>query len=222
MVYLKTIVDLTFGMAGMILLVRMTGKKSLSDLTPFDVIYLLMIGGILEQVLYEENRPVTYVLWALFIWGILIFIVEKGALNDRYRHKLKGRAAVLIWNGVLNWKELQRNHIELEQLRTIMRQQGCFSLKNVDQLVFEINGRSSVIKKDEVNEYLSYLLVDEGEPEPKVLETIGKDEEWLLNGLKEEGFENFSDILYCEWIKEEGLYIVTYEKAEGKQVFIDG
>lgn len=222
MVYLKTILDLTIGMAGMILLVRMTGKKSLSDLTPFDVIYLLMIGGILEQVLYEENRPVTYVLWGFFIWGFLIFIVEKGALNDRYRHKLKGRAAVLIWNGTLNWKELQRNRIELEQLRTIMRQQGCFSLKIVEQLVFEINGKSSVIKKPEVNNYLSYLLVDEGEPEPKVLETLRKDEKWLIDGLKEEGFEDITEILYCEWTEEEGFYIQTYEKTDGEQVFIDG
>lgn len=223
MVYLKTILDLTLGMAGMILLVRMTGKKSLSDLTPFDVIYLLMIGGILEQVLYEEKRPITYVLWGFIVWGVLILIVERWAFkSDRYRHKLKGRPAVLIWNGVLNFKELKRNHIELEQLRTIMRQEGCFSLRNVDQLIFEINGRGSIIRKTEVKDYLSYLLIDEGEPEPKTLETLEKDEEWLTNCLNEEGFEELSDILYCEWTKEEGFYVQTYVEAEGKEVYIDG
>lgn len=62
MVYLKTVLDLSVGLIGMILLVRFTGKKTLSDLTPFDLVYILMIGGILEQVLYEEHRPITYVL----------------------------------------------------------------------------------------------------------------------------------------------------------------
>lgn len=223
MVYLKTILDLTLGMAGMILLVRMTGKKSLSDLTPFDVIYLLMIGGILEQVLYEENRPVTYVLWGFIVWGVLILLVERWVFrSDRYRHKLKGRPAVLIWDGMLNFEELKRNHIELEQLRTIMRQQGCFSLKNVEQLVFEINGRGSIIKKSENVDYLTYLLVDEGEPEVKVLETLGKDEEWLTNNLEKEGYKNISDILYCEWSKEEGFYVQTYKEAGDKEVYIDG
>lgn len=200
MVYLKTVLDLTLGMAGMILLIRLTGKKTISDITPFDVVYTLMIAGILEQILFQENDPITYTLWGLLVWGILIMIVERWAVRgDRSRHKLKGRPAVLVWNGKLNRKELEKNHIELEQLRTIMRQQGCFSLKKVRQLILEINGQSSIIMNQEVEDYLTYLLVDEGEIEKKVLETIDKDEKWLLNSLRDEGYTDISKIFYCEW-----------------------
>lgn len=44
MIYLKTALDLTIGMIGMIILIRMTGKKTVSNLTPFDLVYLLFIA----------------------------------------------------------------------------------------------------------------------------------------------------------------------------------
>ena len=130
MIYLKTAFDLTIGMIGMIILIRFTGKKTLSDLTPFDLVYMLIVGGILEQVIYEEQRPITYVLWGFFIWGLLIWVMEKLAiLSDRFRRTVEGRPAVLILNGELNRTEIKRNNIELEQLRTLLRKSGFFSLR---------------------------------------------------------------------------------------------
>jgi len=223
MIYLKTALDLTIGMIAIILLIRITGKKTLSDLTPFDLVYLLIIGGLLEQIIYEENNPIFYTLWGFLIWGLLILLVERWAVKgDRFRHQVKGRPAVLIWDGVLNRKELDRHNIDLEQLRSMIRQQGYFSVKKVKQLVLEINGKSSIVENDEKSNPLSYLLVEEGAAEPKVLETIGKDEKWLHNRLYEEGYSEIKEIFYCEWTKEEGIYVRTYDETEGKNVYIDG
>lgn len=223
MVYLKTVLDLSVGLIGMILLVRFTGKKTLSDLTPFDLVYILMIGGILEQVLYEEHRPITYVLWPFFVWGVLIWLIEKWTLiGDRFKHKLKGRPSVLIWNGKLNRLKIKRNHIELEQLRTLIRKQGWFSLQRVEQLILEIDGTSSIITDSEDADYLTYLLVDEGDIEVNVLKTLKKDDKWLVNELNKAGYPRITDIFYCEWSEKGGFYIRSYEETEGTFVYIDG
>jgi len=223
MIYLKTALDLTVGMIAIIILIRVTGKKTLTDLTPFDLVYLLIIGGLLEQIIYEENNPIFYALWGFLVWGVLILLVERWAVKgDRFRHQVKGRPAVLVWNGMLNREELDRHNIDLEQLRSMIRQQGYFSVKKVQQLVLEINGKSSIVENEAANNYLSYLLVEEGTPEPKVLETIGKNEDWLYNALDEKGYSEIAEIFYCEWSKEDGFYIRTYDETEGKNVYIDG
>lgn len=223
MIYFKTVLDLTFGMVGMILLIRFTGKKTMSDLTPYDLVYILMIGGILEQVLYEEQRPVTYVLWALLVWGTLILLIERWALNaDRNRHKLKGRASVLVSNGILNLKELEQNHIELEQLRTLFRENGCFSLKKVNYLVFEVDGQVSLLTNEDVADTFTFLLIDEGEIEENVLQTLNKDSKWLLDALYSHGYNGVSEIVYCEWSHEEGFYIISYQDTMEKNMYIDG
>lgn len=223
MIYLKTAFDLTIGMIGMIILIRFTGKKTLSDLTPFDLVYMLIVGGILEQVIYEEQRPITYVLWGFFIWGLLIWVMEKLAiLSDRFRRTVEGRPAVLILNGELNRTEIKRNNIELEQLRTLLRKSGCFSLRTVKQLILEIDGTISIMTHSDVEDSFSYLIVDEGDIEEKVLQSMEKDEKWLTVALNKAGYSKLSDIYYGEWSEDGGFYIKTYAETEGEFIYIDG
>lgn len=53
-------------------------------------------------------------------------IVQK---NEKVNRWVKGEPSVLIKDGVINMTELANNHIEMEQLRAILRQQECFSLE---------------------------------------------------------------------------------------------
>lgn len=44
---------LVFGLIGLLLVVRLLGKKSMSEITPFDLVYTLVLGGILEESTYD-------------------------------------------------------------------------------------------------------------------------------------------------------------------------
>ena len=46
---------LVFGLIGLLLVVRLLGKKSMSEITPFDLVYTLVLGGILEESTYDDN-----------------------------------------------------------------------------------------------------------------------------------------------------------------------
>ena len=223
MIYLKTALDLTIGMIGMIILIRMTGKKTVSNLTPFDLVYLLFIGGILEQVLYEDHRPITYVLWSFFIWGLLIWLIEKIAIfSDSFRRTLEGRPAILILDGKLNRHEIKRNKMELEQIRILLRKSGCFSLRKVKHLVLEIDGSISILTHPDIKDSLSYLLIDEGEIEKNVLLSLEKDEQWLTHMLEEMNYFDIKDIYYAEWSEEGGFYLKTFDESDGEFIYIDG
>ncbi|WP_161879013.1 DUF421 domain-containing protein [Alkalibacterium sp. MB6] len=223
MIYWKTLVDLSLGMVGMLILLRATGKKTLSDLTPFDLVFIMVIGGILEQVIYEPYRPITYALWGFLVWGLLIFFIEKLTVKgDHFRHLLKGRPALLINDGKLNRFELERNNIELEQLRTLIRKNDCFSMKRVKQLILEVDGQATLLTHRDVDDSLTYFLIDEGIIEDKVLETLKKDEKLLFQSLNELGFTNVKDIYYGEWSPEFGFYIQTYDETKGHFICVDG
>lgn len=47
-------VKLVIGLITFLLVVRLTGKKSLSQVAPFDLIYTLVLGGILEESIYDD------------------------------------------------------------------------------------------------------------------------------------------------------------------------
>lgn len=81
----------------------------MSLLTPFDFIYALILGGILEEGIYDEKVTIWQILFAISIWGIFIYIIEFFTeKNKLIRKLLKGSPSIIIRNGELNLKEMQK------------------------------------------------------------------------------------------------------------------
>lgn len=134
---------------------------------------------------------------------------------------LQGEPAVLISEGKINRKALEGNLIDLEQFRAMLREKNCFVLRDVKYAILEIDGKFSIIRKDQ-QESPSILLVDEGPIDEETLKSIERDKEWLDQILKRQGYSQIKDIFYCEWISDDGLYVVTYEDNSSLDIKLDG
>jgi len=108
----------------------------------------------------------------------------------------------------------------MEQLRSMLREKGIFSIKEVKFAILEINGQLSVMKKENESpvtpEMLSiepkeaaftHLIIDEGEIKSKALKAIEKDETWLRNELSKLGYDDIRNIYYAEWSLSDGFII---------------
>lgn len=96
---------LVFGLVSLMLVTRVLGKKALADVTPFDLIYTLVLGGILEESIYDDKLNIGHLVFALFLWAALIYIIERIVQkNTRVSRLLKGEPSVIIRGGVINLK----------------------------------------------------------------------------------------------------------------------
>lgn len=206
------------------IVIRVLGKKHLAEMTPYDIIYLIMFGGILEESLYDNKITIWMFLFSLTVWAVAIYCIEKLVYRfDRLRILLKGEPDQLIANGKINQKSFKKNQLEMEQLRTMLRQQGVFSLRQVRDMYIEPGGQISInlfakyqtvsiedldIEKNE--EEPSVLLIDEGEVKEEFLIAIDKSESWLRKELEEKGYGSINNIIYCEWSETEGFFIRSY------------
>lgn len=217
---------LFFGLIALLVVTRLLGKKELAQLTPFDFVYSVVLGGILEESIYDDKVSWPQIWFAVAVWGGLLYIIEKLSQHyDKVRVFLKGDASILIRNGEFNVKELNKNQLEMEQLRTMLRQQGVFSLSEVKDLYLEPGGTISLkkyAKQDIVtpemldlnpqDQGLNFLFVDEGEINTGILEYVGKSKEWLYDELQKLGHPSVKDILYAEWSETNGFFIKTYDQ----------
>src|SRR5699024_624091 len=113
--YLYIVVKLVTGMLGLIAVTRLLGKKEMSQVTPLDFVYALVLGGIIEESMYDQATGLGEIFTALLVWGTLIFTVEKVTQkSDRLRHTLKGTPSLIIENGQVNIKTLKKNKLEIE------------------------------------------------------------------------------------------------------------
>lgn len=204
------------GFIALMVVIRFIGKKELAEVTPFDFVFIVILGGTLEEGVYDEKVRVWDVLYTIGLWTALYlltdFLVRK---FERLRPIIKGEPSFLVNNGLLDIKELKKNKIESEQLRSLLRMQGFFSISEVKYVLLEPGGQISILKKSSSDEdtggVLTHLLIDEGQIEERILAQIGKDKQWIIHQLKEEGYEDIKKIYYAEWSEENGLYVQTYD-----------
>lgn len=212
--FISIFLKLLLGIVAMIIVVRVVGQKSLSKITPFDLIYTLVLGGILEGPLYDDKIHIGHILFAMVLWGSLVYVVEIVVKkNDFLNHMIKGAATILIQDGKLNIEAIDKSHIEMEQLRSLIRNNGYFALAQVKYLVLEAGGTSNVLPFNEDEKYFTYLLIDEGKIEDRALKIIQKDGNWLRNELLAQGYKELKDILYAEWSDEKSFFLIPYQKT---------
>lgn len=211
--YLQIALKLVIGMIGLLTVVRLLGKKSLSDATPFDLIYTLVLGGLLEESIYDDKVNPLHLLLAIALWGMTVYFIETIVQKNIKTNKVvKGEPSILIFDGELNLEEIKKNHISMDQLRSLLRQQNCYSIQNAQFVIMEVGGQVTVVKNGQ-EDGLSFQLIERGRIEEPVLQTIGKDRQWLLNELKKEG-KTLQEIVYAEWSFSGGLFIKTYEQSK--------
>lgn len=214
---------LIVGFLLLLFFIRLLGKKHLAQLTPSDIVYFMVFGGIVEESVYDEQIPIWQMAVALAIWVALSYLFETLVYrSDRLRKIVKGVPICLIYKGTILSETCRKQKLEMEQLRSILRTQGIFSLKEVYHLFLEPDGTFSVQKYAHLEPptnaqlnisvaqpHLSYLLISEGEIHQSTLQQLGLSDAWLLGEVGA-----LHTVLLAEWSIAEGLHIQRYNTTE--------
>lgn len=186
------------------------------------MIYILLLGAVVEEAIYDDKVNVLHVLFAIVLWGLFVYAIEKALQHtDKFSTFIEGEPAILIEKGRLNLKELDANFFDIEQLRSMLRQNNVYSIADVYYAILEVNGNLTVITKDEAV-VPSALLIEFGTIQENTLNYIMKDELWLRTELSKQGHDDLDEIVYCEWLESsKELKIETYDNTIHKKIYID-
>jgi uncharacterized membrane protein YcaP (DUF421 family) len=134
----------------LLLLMRITGRRELSSLEPFDLILLIVLGDAVQQGLTQDDYSVTGALIVVIVFGVLQVVVSY--LNFRFprlRPALEGYPIVLVEDGNLIERNLKRERLTPEDLAKEARGQQIESLGDVKWAVLETSGSISFIPKSD-------------------------------------------------------------------------
>ncbi|GAF65372.1 hypothetical protein BTS2_2270 [Bacillus sp. TS-2] len=141
-------IELFVGFFALLVLTKFLGKNQITQLTPFDFISALVLGELVGNAIYDPEIGLHYVLYAIFFWGALIFVIEMITQKIREsRSILEGKPSLIISNGKIQYEELKKNKLDLNQLQHLLREKDVFSIREVQNGILETNGTVSVMKK---------------------------------------------------------------------------
>jgi uncharacterized membrane protein YcaP (DUF421 family) len=217
-------IELIVGYFALLILTKILGKTQITQISAFDFISALILGELVGNSLYDGKITVLPILAAIFIWGSLIFFTEYFTQKSRrFRHMLEGTPALIINKGKINFDELKKNHLDLNQLQHLLRAKDIFSVRECEFALLESDGTLSVIRKPlyEIvqrqdlnipakNASLPLSLIVDGEIVYDNLKLAEQREDWLLSEIKKQGFLSSKDVMYAEWEEGESLLVQGY------------
>jgi uncharacterized membrane protein YcaP (DUF421 family) len=148
--------------AFLIIGLRLSGKRELVQLNPFDLVVLLTLSNTVQNAIIGDDNTVT----GGVIGATSLLIVNYLVVRFLYGHRkldqlVEGRADVLIEDGKVKTHNLKRELITIAQLEAAARKQGFDSIQDVQQCSLEPGGTISFIgKKPGTDEFRHRELLD--------------------------------------------------------------
>lgn len=217
-------IKLVIGFMLLFIVTKAIGKTQLNQISPFDFISAMVMGELLGNAIYDKEVSLLFVCYTLFIWTILMLIIEKVSL--RYlisRDLLNGNPDIIIRNGVIDREIMKKNKIDINTLLELLRKKDIFAVRDVEYGILEPSGTLSVLKKSRAQEIkksdldlpvkavnLPTILIIDGTVLFDNLDGAGLNINWLKKEIEKKGYSSIKDIFYAEWEEEQGLLLQVY------------
>jgi uncharacterized membrane protein YcaP (DUF421 family) len=146
-IMLRTLVVYVVVLAG----VRLSGKREVGQMTPFDLTLLLLISNSVQNAMTGPDTSLAGgVVAAVTLLVMNYLIAEVAGGNRRFRRFVEGQPSLLVHDGEVIASHLAREHIGMDQLHTAMREHGISTMHDVALAVLEVDGSISFLKYDEI------------------------------------------------------------------------
>jgi uncharacterized membrane protein YcaP (DUF421 family) len=131
-----------------LMVTRVVGRRELSDLEPFDLIMLVVLGDLVQQGITQSDQSVTGTLTVIATIAILSVVVSWISFRSRPARLLtEGEPIVLLQDGSPIERNLRRERLTMDDLREEARQAQIASLDDVAWAILENDGKISCIPR---------------------------------------------------------------------------
>jgi uncharacterized membrane protein YcaP (DUF421 family) len=129
-------------------LLRVTGKRQVGQLAPFDLVLLLVLSNAVQNSMNGGDNSIQGGLISATTLVLLNYFVGMATFRSKKLESLiEGRPQVLIHDGKLFEDVMARAQLTHHELEGALRQAGCTCVEEVRSAILENNGAISVIMR---------------------------------------------------------------------------
>ena len=134
--------------AALIFILRLTGKRQVGQLAPFDLVLLLVLSNAVQNSMNGgDNSLVGGLISAVTLVGAN-YVVGRATFNSkRLEGIIEGRPQIIVHNGKVFEDVMAKAQLTHHELQAALRQAGCACVEDVQSAVLENNGSISVLTR---------------------------------------------------------------------------
>jgi uncharacterized membrane protein YcaP (DUF421 family) len=126
---------------------RLVGKRQLGQMTPFDLVVLLIISNVVQNAIIGNDNSLGGGL--LGATTILVVNALVAWLTYRFkpvRHAVEHRPTILVCHGRILWKNLRSERLSRSEFHAALRREGLVTTRGLRYVLLEQDGHLSVIR----------------------------------------------------------------------------
>lgn len=210
----------------LLITMRIMGKRQVGEMRLSELVITLMLSDIATFPIVEEDSSIAMAIVPIILLVLLEMALSYAVTKSTWLKKLlEGRPSIIISEGKINPKELSRLRITVDELLSELRQKDIFDVRDVDYAFIENNGKLSVYLSDDARAAsltdlgitdsrpgVAHTLVVDGDVYRDNLKAIGKDEKWLFENIRKNGYRSTDDLLLLTVDKNGEFYAIKKDK----------
>ncbi|HXI30681.1 MAG TPA: YetF domain-containing protein [Vicinamibacterales bacterium] len=135
----------------LIVLLRLTGKRQIGQLAPFDLVLLLVLSNAVQNSMNGgDNSLIGGLVSATTLIAVNYGIGQATFRNKRLEALIEGRPELIIHNGRVFEDAMRNAKLTHHELTAALRQAGCSCAEEVQAAILENNGSISVVRRNGV------------------------------------------------------------------------
>ena len=205
----KTIFSYIF----LMIILKIMGKRELSQISMFDVVIFLIMSELFSLALNDKESSLIQFIVPILVIVILELLSAFLSLKSyRIRRFFEGEPTFLIYNGEIDYEAMKKNNYNISNLMIQLRNNNVQSPIEVSFAILEGNGNLNIIKKEEQLVYYPDPIIMDGKLNLIALKKMNLSEEDVLLMIAKNNYKNYDEIFFAQLLVD-GIYIVPFKSV---------
>lgn len=145
---LRTTVLGCLGYVSLVILLRISGRRTLSKMNAFDLVVTVALGSVLATVMLSKDVTLAQGVLAFSLLIAMQYLVTWASVRQRWvRQVVTGEPALLFYRGDYLLSALKEARVTEDEVRAAVRASGKAALGEVEAVVLETDGSFSVVSQ---------------------------------------------------------------------------
>lgn len=138
----------TLAYVALVVVLRTTGKRTLSKMNAFDFVVTVALGSTLATIILSRDVALAEGIVALaLLTGLQYVVTWLSVRSDTINRLVKSEPALLFYRGDYMRKQMRESRVVEHEVIAAMRQQGNASMEDVEAVILETDGTMSVVSR---------------------------------------------------------------------------
>lgn len=210
-----------FAFLAILVLTKLLGKQQIAQMTLYDYVNGITIGSIAATVATDEpGKFLEHMLDLILFAGLTLALSIASVKSRGIRRLVQGTPSVVVYNGQIIERNLLRNRYSVDDLKQKLRDRDVYDISTLQAAILEPNGTVTVLLKPEHKpvtrsdlhvqtsaERIPVDLIVEGQVMRGNLARIQKDDAWLSDQLRLQGYPDTKQVFYAALDSKGRFYV---------------